>query len=264
MATPLFSKQVKYKIEYENMDIFTNYETIRWKQIVNSLDRDSEQYKKYVDVFSKRKTIVAKIGNEELVNEYRNYERISQLNLATIAECYSKFNYLANTIIITPYIAEGDVGKCKWNRSNFDLFKNVLKHICMTVLFAFHKCGFLHGKLHSGNILLKRTKQTSVNYGEFGSLKVDGVLPVLVDFGDSQLDIGESKYVFQDLENLLTVISKSGNIKFEIDNLCDLLKKLIGENSVITKKTCLDISNSVDSIKINYIKSDMPPLAIFL
>ena len=62
MATPLFSKQVKYKIEYENMDIFTNYETIRWKQIVNSLDRDSEQYKKYADVFSKRKTIVAKIA----------------------------------------------------------------------------------------------------------------------------------------------------------------------------------------------------------
>jgi len=260
MATSLFSKQIKYKIEYENLDIFTNYETIHWKQIVNSLDRDSEQYKKYADVFSKRRTIVAKIGNEEVANEYRIYETIGQLNLATIAECYSKFNYLGNTIIIIPYIAEGDVGNWKWNRSNFDLYKNVLKHICMTVLFAFHKCRFLH----SGNILLKRTRQTSVDYGDFGSLKVDGLLPVLVDYGNSQLDIGESKYVFQNLMNLFTVISKSGNIKFEFNYLCDLLKKLIDENGAVTKKNCVDISNSVDNIKIIYIKSDIPPLGNFL
>jgi serine/threonine protein kinase len=104
-------------------------------------------------------------------------------------------NYLCNgegsrmKIIAMPYFELGSIGSYEWNSENIHVLRTCIKHAVMTNISAFMH-GFLHGDFHPGNVLLKKTKQSSIDYlfEEIGEVNIEtnGVRTWIMDFENTR------------------------------------------------------------------------------
>ena len=108
----------------------------------------------------KRNNIVAKIGPTKLEEEYATAKKLTLptfISFNCIFKCLDDFSRLNNltkevckkdgesiTVIIMPYMTEGRIDFWHWVRSNFDLMKNVIKHVSLTLIYSKNTLGFIH------------------------------------------------------------------------------------------------------------------------
>jgi hypothetical protein len=151
------------KIDCKNR-IVENPETKDWLELLSKFKHDATNIKVYKALLDKSKNVVAKIGKYNLDYEYKTGERLTALKMPTFIKfnclfsCLDNFSELKNatktvcketgdpiSIIIMPYIDEGRIDIWKWTRTNFELMKNVMKHVCMSMFYANKTTGFIHG-----------------------------------------------------------------------------------------------------------------------
>lgn len=118
--------------------------------------------------------------NEDIKNILNNENNISK---------YKMCNYGKNKIgiLVMKEYNLGSVENYDWNNDNFEILKNVMKQVLYAILYAYDTKGFIHGDLHSGNILLKPKKKEEINYnGKI--LQINKVEAVIMDFEKSKLN----------------------------------------------------------------------------
>jgi serine/threonine protein kinase len=187
----------KYYLSYCQEKINTqNPNTNGWINIVKTLKMPLEDYDKSRILLAKleqHKDIVVKIGDDESIRrEYEYAKKLYKLKgfvkFICYFECNDDFlkypdkerNYLCNgegsrmKIIAMPYFELGSIGSYEWNPENIHVLRTCIKHAIMTNVSAFMH-GFLHGDFHPGNVLLKKTKQSSIDYlfEEMGEVNIE-------------------------------------------------------------------------------------------
>jgi len=167
--------------------------------------------------------IVVKISHENktLEKEYRismklnEYKIPGYINYICLFSCYDdtygkdkpmkickadKKEYNIRKVLIIPYITEGSLRTFKWSDDKFDLLKFAIIQVIMSSFIAFHKIGFIHGDFHLDNILLKKTKQTYIEYNietakETKILKINtnGYKIIIIDFEQSWINLDKQQ-----------------------------------------------------------------------
>lgn len=291
MATRLYAHQgsqnvdrnsIKIKIDCKNR-IASNPETKDWLELLSKFKHDSANVKVYKALLDKSKNIVAKIGKYDFKKEYDIAKILETLKMPTfitvncIFSCLDNFSELKNnaqtvcqkegepvSIIIMPYISEGRIDLWKWERSNFDLMKNVIKHIFLSLFYAKQKVGFIHGDLHLGNVLLKKSNRKEISYGDYDTLEVSNILPVIMDFDKSTLVEKYDRFLYMDLSKFISLMSNSCNVKINFNKLLDELSYLENEEIPISKVICHNLCNIIDKSVIRSVDSEKPPMPNWL
>jgi hypothetical protein len=287
MATRLYPRHgsqnvdrnsIKIKIDCKNR-IASNpesNETKDWLELLSKFKHDSANVKVYKALLDKSKNIVAKIGKYKLDYEYEVAKKLEILKIPTFIKfhclfsCLDNFSELKNTtktvckkigdpisIIIMPYIEGDRIELWKWERNNFELMKNTMKHVIMSMFYANKTKGFIHGDLHLGNVLLKKSKCKEISYGEFGTLEVTGLTPVIMDFDKSTFTETDKYSLYHDLDRFIGLMSLNCNVKFyynEIETFLD--KNLRPLNSEINSVICNKLCGYIDKLEIRRVDSE--------
>lgn len=270
---------VKYKISCQER-LNTSEETSSWLELTELIDHDSKDYKVYKSLLDKKRVIAAKIGPKTLKEEYEIGAKLEELDLPTFISFNCLFNCLDNfstmnttrkyvckkegdpiNILIMPFIKDGRLDKWKWNRDNLNVLKNVMKHICMSLLLASQKLNFIHDDLHLANILLKKTQKKQVIYGDLGSLELMGLLPVIMDFEKSKFTPIKDKSVFTDIKRMSYSIFAELGITFDINTefvLGSLIQNYHINKLPVTQEMCSDICKAIDGLKIVSLLTNRP------
>lgn len=241
---------------------------------MSQIDHTSGDYKIF-------KAFIVKIGNKnKLKDEYEIASALNKHKLPNFIKFFCFFSCLnkldeidKNTsicsssgdeqgIIVMSNYELGQIDKYNWNRSNFDILKNVLKHIISSLLYAYEKYGFIHNDTHLGNILLKKSKKNLIIYNHDIQLPGIGILPVIMDFDRSKItaipnDPDGSKFVYADIQRIFYLISSELDIKTDIIDKNSILRTYISENTPISKDVYNTLFNIIDSIEISFIKSEL-------
>jgi hypothetical protein len=80
--------------------------------------------------------------------------------------------------IIMPYYELSSMLRYKWDESNFDIFKKLLKQVVEILIFTNRQIGFLHNDIHLDNVMLKRKKN--------GELTIE-----IIDFDKSTINVND-------------------------------------------------------------------------
>jgi len=111
----------------------------------------------------------------------------------------------------------GSIENYDWNENNFNLLKNVMKQVIFSILYAYNTKGFIHGDLHSGNILLKSKKKCEIIY-ENKKLVLDDLEVVIMDFEKSKLNSNNKiNELMKNIVKFINSIIDSNKIKINID-----------------------------------------------
>ncbi len=111
----------------------------------------------------------------------------------------------------------GCVDNYDWNENNFDLLKNIIKQVAFAIIYAYETKGFIHGDLHSGNILLKSKRNNEITYNE-KILILNELEAVIMDFEKSKLNQNNKiSDLVRNIDKLFTSIINSNNMKHNIN-----------------------------------------------
>ena len=232
------------------------------------------------------KDIVVKLGDDESIRkEYEYAKKLYRLKGFVKFICYFECNdnflqYPSNErkdvcngegnqmkIIVMPYFEMGGIGVYPWTKTNISLLRSCIKHAILSILSAFVN-GYLHGDFHPGNVLLKKTKQSSIDYAFDGiglvpNIETNGVRTWIMDFENTREVEKENKrdtmdfyYDLQKFFMLLqdhrfirnidktTTIGITNNIHVYMNNLVypdkDFIRKIRGS---IDKIDLVDVKN---------------------
>ena len=169
--------------------------------------------------------------------------------------CKSKGKSLG--ILVMPYYPLGSIEDYRWTRGNIETLKNVLLQVVYAILYAHESFGFVHGDLHLGNVLIRTSKKKQTTYGDH-TVPVNGLYPIVMDFGKSNVQPGNYTNVYRDLRRFLTLISDMKRSDIVIH--CDVtsLFALEKDNVPITETLYQHIQTLIESIRIQYAKSELP------
>lgn len=272
---------IKLKIDCKNR-IDSEPETKDWLELVSLFNHNSSDMVVYKALLDKHKYIVAKIGKFKLTPEYNIAKKLEVLKLPTfihmscIFSCLDDFSKLKKSaktvcskegkpvsVILMPFLGEGRIDEWSWKRSNFDLMKNVIKHIFLTAFYAKSTLGFIHRDLHLGNILLKKTQRKEISYGEYGTLEAHCVIPVIMDFDKSAFVENYDALLYKDLSHFIGLMGNYCNVKFNTNIIQDYLDKTLIA-APVSPAIYRTLSKHIDNLEIRKVDSEMPPLPNFL
>lgn len=161
--------------------------------------------------------------NDNIKNIINNKDTISNYKI-----CRYGNNELG--ILVMKYYYLGCVDNFDWNKNNFDILKNIIKQVVFAIIYAYESNGFIHGDLHSGNILLKHKRNSEIIYNK-KKLILNELEAVIMDFEKSKLNQQNNCTVLvRNIDKLFTSIINSNNMKLNINydrNKLVSLKKLI-------------------------------------
>lgn len=279
------TNSIKYSVNCQSK-IDTNNDTADLLDIISTIDATSSDYKLFKGLLEKKEKIVIKIGSSILKTEYEFGSMLKKLHIPTfihffcLFHCKDNFQSInANTkvlckkygkdtinVIVMPNIELGTIDNStyKWNRDNFDVLKNVLKHITASLLYAHKEIGFIHNDLHLGNIMLKKTTRKEISYGEFGSLECMGIIPIIMDFDKSIIQENNFSMLYDKLQTTMEYMAPLTDIKINMNLVVNYLEQLIKKNSIPTKHICNKIYDTIDKISIRHLTSEIPSLPDFL
>ena len=144
---------------------------------------------------------------------------------------------------------------CTVNDRDFGIFSWIRKWYC-SLLYAFENSLFVHCDTHYGNILLKKTKIQSIEYGNRQTLPVLGTLPVVMDFDRSviQTDNQNCALVYGDIGRIMNLARSEIDVKLNISN--DIPNRYIMNKTPVTKSVYDELCNYIDSRQIDYVMSE--------
>jgi hypothetical protein len=221
----------------------TNPNTNGWINIVKTLQLPLKVYDKSRILQAKleyHKDIVVKIGDDESIRkEYEYSKKLYKIKGFVKFICYfecndnfleypsEKRNYLCNgegnqmKIIVMPYFELGSIGFYSWTPDNMHILRSCIKHALLTYISAF-TYGYLHGDFHPGNVLMKKTKQRSIDYlfdgvGEVKNIETNGIRTWIMDFElTREIDksnIMDNIYFYYDIQKFFTLLQEHRFIK---------------------------------------------------
>lgn len=252
-------------------------DTRDWLELSSQIIRGQSNYKIYKAILEKKKKVVAKIGSEVLKREYNIGAHLKTLNLPTLlypdciftcndtlSEMNQHTRYVCKgsgreiNVLLMPYLSEGHITEHKWTRANFHVYKNILKHITATLMFAAGTLGFVHSDLHTGNVMLKRTARKEISYGIYGTLKCETLIPVIMDFDKSKIDMKLIGKTYDDLKNIISLLEPLVDLVYEYAGVRMLIERL-RSNSDMSKSAFDSICKEIDAIELIRLKSEAPP-----
>lgn len=260
-------------------------ETRDWLELTDKFDHQSADYAIFKGLLEKSRRIVAKIAFRTATHttEFEVAKKLELLNLPTLLKYFCKFVCLDNHqslnyskrylckksgdtihVILMPYVEGGQIDQGKWNRENFNELKQIMKHILYTLLYAAREMGFIHNDLHVGNILLKKTSRKEIEYGDIGSLKVEGYMPVLMDYDKAYFSKENSWLVYNDLFRIFSLFSTELPLTLDTGVIQKSLSSLLSKRVEPSIEICKGLCKDIDSITIRYVKSELPPIPDWL
>lgn len=291
IATRLYPSQnarnnnsFKYKVNCQSKLTDTHPDTKDWLELLRMIPHSSPDYKLYESLLEKTKAIVVKVGPASLQGEFTIAKQLETLSIPTFLhyhcmfQCLEDFRALQNsskylcketgdrvTVLVMPHIQLGQVGDFTWDRSNFPILKNLLKHIVASLFLAYREVGFIHQDLHLGNILMKRSTRKEISYGDYGILPCLGYIPVILDFDRSVLiepatiQHNQCQYlVYRDIEKYMGLLQVSmKHIRIDTSHIINSLSQ---KNTLITKDVLKSLWKEIDAITIRYLVSEIPPM----
>ncbi len=269
----------KYKLSCEN-SIKRSLDTTTWIELMKQIEHDSGDYKLFLALLQKSTSIVVKVGDSEKLSlEYRIGKHLHDHNVSNFINYFCHFsclNYLKNVnvnkslcsehgnkigIIVMPYYDLGRIDKYKWTRKNFDILKSVLVHIVFSLFDAYKACKFVHRDCHLGNILLTETKTPSLQYSNGHTLKVHGILPIIMDFDRSVLIEKQAsgiKQVYLDIRRIFLLISSELDVKTNITEIgLPVIDNLIINETHIDDSTYEIFKNIIENLSIKFVMSEL-------
>jgi len=125
--------------------------------------------------------------NDNIKNIINNKNQISNYKMC----CYG--NNEIGILVMKEYNL-GSVDNYQWNENNINLLKNIIKQVSFSIIYAYDKKGFIHGDLHSGNVLLKSRRNKTIIYGD-KKLTIDNLEAVIMDFEKSKLNQNNKDFI---------------------------------------------------------------------
>lgn len=288
----IFYEHIKSKSNSKDLYLYFNRSEYNF---ISKLDKESPEYNKFIFVLSENDQVCIKIGNDKLLREYENSKTLEKLNIPVfitqycILQCkdnlcidekthfldvirvlneYPSINNIYAerfpdekdtpvNILVMPYIKYGEFSLYNWTTDSLHIFKNCLKHIIMTLLYASFKLEFIHsygynenGELRDGNLLLGKTDLKSISYGEFGTLEIiDGYMPFINDCHNGGF-INYEKLIIENTANIENSenINKNNKI-YNHDWMIYLQIETIINLSTIRSECCLSCVSTIDCIQ---------------
>ena len=289
----------KYKLDCQTLidnHKNTNPDTQNWLHLVKQIEHDLPDYTLYNALLEKHKQIVVKIGPPKLENEYEIGKLLDTLKLPTFLGYICMFSCLDDfytfkgkteeekaflnskrtslckkdgeqiNILVMPFINSGTIDKYKWTKQNFNILKNVIKHIVITMLYSALTIGFIHTDAHLGNIMIQKTNRKNITYGDFYELEIIGsIMPIIMDYDKAQIQgkMVNLVLVYNDIRKLFSLLDAELKIKFNISKILDLLITLIINNILITQAICIKLLDKIDSLEIFFDLNDIPSMPSF-
>jgi len=156
--------------------------------------------------------------NDEIKNIINNKKTISNYKI-----CDNVDNEIG--ILVMKHYYLGCVDNYDWNENNFDLLKNIIKQVVFAIIYAYETKGFIHGDLHSGNILLKSKRNNEITYNK-KILILNELEAVIMDFEKSKLNQkNKINDLVRNIDKLFTSIINSNNMKHNINYNIGNLRK---------------------------------------
>ena len=193
---------------------------------------------------------VIKVGSDLILRkEYQVSLLVSELKVPT----FIRYTYDMSGLIM-PFYYLGNIEKYTWDRNNFDILKNVIQHVCCSMIYAFTMIQFVHRDIHLANILLTQTTREYIQYGDF-SVPCMGILPVIVDFDRSDIDTSsEGKHImFEDIIRVMILLSCELNVRFETSSIFPMLDTYRNSTDTDISNLYTSLCTSIDTFSIRYI-----------
>lgn len=243
--------------------------TEAWLKIIDALKMDNssdhEKSRVLLGVLDTHGEIVVKIGDsDDIRSEYEFSQKLQHIKgfvkYICYFQCADNFRKLsAQTslchgpgnemkVILMPWFPLGSVSEFKWQDHDPELLRSCLKHAVLSMLTACYKLSFLHGDFHTGNVLIKKTKQKTLSYdipqiGTFSNIETHGIRPWIMDFENSKVMDSSSPY------HLMMSIN---DFYFDLNKFFMLL---LSKNKYIDPISIIPIRGYIDSL---HMKSKLP------
>jgi len=233
-------------------------------------------------LYDKKIDIVLKVSFQEFIN--KEYDIAQKLkHFPNFINYYCKFlcnddimNIINNQYMLTnykicnvgnkpigiltmDYYSIGSIGLYPWNKENFYILKNVLKQTVFAILYAYENIGFIHGDLHSNNILLCETTNKNLMYG-VKKLEIIKYEIKIMDFEKSKIDLtNEYKYVIDNIQKLFNSVCDSNSFSIKVNYKNNLIRKKKSDANLSNAKTNSitlhdyeDFEKMIDNFYIEY------------
>lgn len=182
--------------------------------------------------------------NDNIKNIINNKNTISNYKI-----CYYGENQIG--ILVMKEYNLGSIDNYIWNEYNFELLKNVIKQVVFAIIYSYETKGFIHGDLHSGNILLKPKRNNEIIYNN-KKLMLNDLEVVIMDFEKSKL---QQKNKITDLiKNILKFMTSIISTCLKNDLIVNIdINKIIKLKSIFNEKINYynELDNIVDNINLN-------------
>jgi serine/threonine protein kinase len=167
---------------------------------------NENNYKKYIskiknknsintyNLLSIKKRIVVKISKrkELLENDNITSKKLAELKCVNFAKYLGFFSNNDNTPNYFLFMEYYDFGSLlNYIPKSLNEIISIINQVIASATLAFEHFGFIHGDLHPGNILLKKTKKDFINYKfTYKELKIkkNGIQIVITDFDKSKFN----------------------------------------------------------------------------
>ncbi len=165
---------------------------------------------------------------KNIINIINNQKKISNYKI-----CHFGNNPIG-ILVMKEYVL-GSVENYDWNKNNFHILKNVIKQVIFSILLAFDTKCFIHGDLHSGNVLLKTKRNNSINYNEKKILQIEVFEVIIMDFEKSK--IKQNNNITDLMRNIIKFINSivdSNNMRMNLNydrNKLFSLKSIFNTNT---------------------------------
>ena len=193
---------------------------------------------------------VLKIGsNETITKEWEISRKLSTIH-GFITYTMIKSNG-ENSILVMPHFNNGSICDYKWV-NNIQQLKSCLKQIVCSMLIAFKQFGFVHSKLHIGNVLVKDTTEQNIVYPEIGiEFPSNGIQICIMDFYHACIGAkkDDTKFLFIDLHYIIQDLVYTLKLEFEgIDKIFKITSNGMFNNGVAIE-SLLQLIVLIDDLK---------------
>jgi hypothetical protein len=167
--------------------------------------------------------------------------------------CSQEVDDPLNNVLVMNFIPYGSFRNYPWDTKDNLLFTSCLKQIIISLYLAFVQHGFLHTDIHLDNVLIKKTKKSSIYYNEDFQVQTYGLAICIMDFENAFMPVDTAlthafwediAHVFHDIRYVMKLrFEKQHQLEVLIDRKKDThdaidirpLLKLIGDVSNIQK-----------------------------
>jgi hypothetical protein len=247
-------------------------------------------------IISKQKHIVIKIGkvNKTIEKEYYIGRKLEELNIygfinymclfVCFDDTYQKIdmnsqlqlslcsasnnNENKKAILVMPFIQEGSIKNFNWfnqnNPDKFNILKSIIKQSFISLTIAYNMCGFIHNDLHLDNILLKKTKKTTIKYDNI-TIETYGYKAIIMDFDSSMINIDNKsangyEYFWKNIYNMIsrieTYLKNKENASISISNMKQIITYILDQKIINIVK----FLEMIDMIQFKIIE---PPKTLY-